>query len=141
MCEYCASFAREMGYAVKVEKINGSGNVMSATLNPNAEGEPVCMSAHMDTVHPKGLFGVRREGDTLIGPGVYDCKGGIAIALLTMKALLDNGFEKHVRLILTSDEEISNILGGPDEIRFIQESAKGFPFFIFIPPNCAFFLF
>ena len=38
-----------------------------------------------------------------------------------------NGFDKHVRLILTSDEEISNILGGPEEIQFIQESAAGFP--------------
>ena len=52
---------------------------------------------------------------------------GIAIALLCMKALLDNGFKKHVRLILTSDEEISNVLGGPQEIRFIQASAAGFP--------------
>ena len=70
VCAFCADFAGAQGYEVKVEQINGSGNVMSATLNPNGEGEPVCMSAHMDTVHPEGLFGVRREGDTLIGPGV-----------------------------------------------------------------------
>ena len=84
----------------------------------------------MDTVHEKGIFGeppVRVDENRIYGPGVIDCKGGITIALLTMKALLDSGFDKHVRLILTSDEEISNILGGPEEIRFIQESAAGFP--------------
>ena len=80
--------------------------------------------------HEKGVFGepaVRVLEDRIIGPGVIDCKGGIAIGFLCMKALLENGCKKHVRMILTSDEEISNILGGEEEIRFIQDSAKGFP--------------
>ena len=44
-----------------------------------------------------------------------------------MKTMLENGYNKHLRLLLTSDEEISNVLGGQEEITFIQESAKGFP--------------
>ena len=48
--------------------------------------------------------------------------------MLCIKSLLENGFDKHVRLILTSDEEISNILGGEKEIQFIQDSAAGFPY-------------
>jgi glutamate carboxypeptidase len=70
---------------------------------------------------------VQELEDRIVGPGVIDCKGGIAVALLTMKALLDNGYQKHVRLLLTSDEEISNVLGGQEEIAFIQQSAAGFP--------------
>ena len=89
----------------------------------------------MDTVFDKGVFGqppVHREGDRIVGPGVIDCKGGIAIALLCLKALLDNGFDRHMRLILTSDEEISNILGGEKEQQFFREQAAGFPWAI----NC-----
>ena len=86
--------------------------------------------AHMDTVFDKGVFGspaVRREGNRVFGPGVIDCKGGIAIALLCMKALLDNGFDKHLRLVLTSDEEVSNVLGGEREQEFYRERSTGFP--------------
>ena len=89
----------------------------------------VCFLAHMDTVHKKGVFGspaVRREGDRLIGPGVIDCKGGIAVALLTMMALIEAGYNKNARLLLTSDEEISNILGGETELDVISRAVNGF---------------
>ncbi|MBO5980978.1 MAG: M20/M25/M40 family metallo-hydrolase, partial [Clostridia bacterium] len=125
VCEHCASFARNMGYDVEVLPINGSGNVMCATLNPNAEGEPVCMSAHMDTVHPEGLFGVRREGDTLIGPGVYDCKGGIAVGFLVMEALKNCGYTSSpVKMILQSDEENSSRTSNKTTIQYMLEQAK-----------------
>ena len=91
--------------------------------------------AHMDTVHEKGIFGeepVHVFPHRITGPGVIDCKGGITIALLSMKALLEGGYPKHLRLILTSDEEISNVLGGEEEIRFIRENALGFPYAV----NC-----
>ena len=129
MVDYILAFAQGEGMEVKRTPMEKCGDFLTVEINPGAE-KGCLFQAHMDTVHEKGVFGnppVRNDGEKMYGPGVIDCKGGTAIALLTMKALLENGFEKHVRLILTSDEEISNILGGPDEIRFIQESAKGFP--------------
>ena len=100
-------------------------------IDINSGKEKSCMfMAHMDTVHEKGVFGnpaVKVEGDKIYAPGIIDCKGGIAIALLAMKALYENGFDKHVRLVLTSDEEVSLELGGDEEIDFIQQSALGFP--------------
>lgn len=129
MSDYITAFAREQGFHVTRKPMEKCGDFLTVEINPGAEKG--CMfQAHMDTVHDKGTFGdpaVRIEGDRIIGPGVIDCKGGIAVAMLAMKALLENGHKKHVRLILTSDEEISNILGGEEEIRFIQESAAGFP--------------
>lgn len=129
MVDHITAFAQNEGLTVKRTPMEKCGDFL--TIEINAGSPKGCLfQAHMDTVHEKGVFGqppVRIEGDRMMGPGVIDCKGGIAIALLTMKALLDTGFDKHVRLILTSDEEISNILGGPEEIRFIQESAVGFP--------------
>lgn len=46
--------------------------------------------AHLDTVHPAGSFPdllkAAPEGG-LYGPGIVDCKGGVAVALLAMAAL------------------------------------------------------
>lgn len=129
MVDCIAAFAQDEGLQVKRTPMEKCGDFLTVEINPGAE-KGCLFQAHMDTVHDKGIFGappVRMDENRMYGPGVIDCKGGIAIALLTMKALLTNGFDKHVRLILTSDEEISNILGGPQEIAFIQESAAGFP--------------
>lgn len=129
MADYIEIFAREEGLQTKRKPMEKCGDFLVVEINPGTERAGF-FHAHMDTVHEKGIFGeppVRVDKNRIYGPGVIDCKGGITIALLTMKALLDSGFDKHVRLILTSDEEISNILGGPEEIRFIQESAAGFP--------------
>ncbi len=129
MVNYIAAFAKHEGLQVKRTPMEKCGDFLTVEINPGAE-KGCLFQAHMDTVHEKGVFGeppVRRDENRIYGPGVIDCKGGIAIALLCMKALLDNGFKKHVRLILTSDEEISNILGGEKEIQFIKDSAAGFP--------------
>ncbi len=129
MVDDIAVFSQGEGFQVKRMPMEKCGDFLTIEIN---EGAPKgCLfQAHMDTVHEKGVFGkppVRVYEDCIIGPGVIDCKGGIAIALLCMKSLLDSGIDKHVRLILTSDEEISNILGGEKEIQFIQNSAAGFP--------------
>jgi glutamate carboxypeptidase len=129
MSDYITEFAQSQGFTVTRKPMEKCGDFLTVEINPGAEKACLCQ-AHMDTVHPAGSFGeppVREDDARIYGPGVIDCKGGIAVSLLAMKALLDNGFQKHMRLILTSDEEVSNILGGEEEIRFIQESAKGFP--------------
>ena len=129
MSDYITEFAQSQGLTVTRKPMEKCGDFLTVEINPGAEKACLCQ-AHMDTVHPAGSFGeppVREDDARIYGPGVIDCKGGIAVSLLAMKALLDNGFQKHMRLILTSDEEVSNILGGEEEIRFIQESAKGFP--------------
>lgn len=134
MVDYIVAFAQGEGLQVSRKAMEKCGDFLTVEINPGAE-KAGFFHAHMDTVHEKGLFGeppVRIEGYQMFGPGVVDCKGGIAIAMLTMKALLNHGFAKNVRLVLTSDEEISNVLGGPEEIAFIQDSAKGFPWAI----NC-----
>lgn len=129
MVDFISSFAQKEGLQVTRTPMEKCGDFLTVEINPGAE-KACLFQAHMDTVHEKGILGeppVRIDGNRMYGPGVIDCKGGIAIALLCMKALLEQGFDRHVRLILTSDEEISNILGGPQEIRFIQDSATGFP--------------
>ena len=129
MVDYICSFVQNEGLQVTRMPMEKCGDFLTVEINPGREKAGLFM-AHMDTVFDKGVFGdppVRMDESRMYGPGVIDCKGGIAIALLTMKALLENGFDKHVRLILTSDEEISNILGGEKEQQFFREQVAGFP--------------
>ncbi len=134
MVDYITEYAKGEGFCVKRKKMQKCGDFLIIDINEGKEKSCMFM-AHMDTVHEKGIFGepaVKIEGGKIHAPGAIDCKGGIAIALLAMKALYENGFDKHVRLILTSDEEISLELGGAEEIEFFEQSALGFPYVI----NC-----
>ena len=134
MIDYIAEFAKEEGFQVTRTKMVQCGDFLSIDLNEGSEKGCVFL-AHTDTVHEKGVFGtqpVMRLNDRIIAPGAIDCKGGIAIALLAMKALQEQGYAKHLRLLLTSDEEISNTLGGQAELDYFKYNCTGFPFAI----NC-----
>lgn len=134
MVDFIETFAHRAGFQTTRTPIPGCGDFLSIDLNPGCEKGCVFL-AHTDTVHEKGLFGanpVTRLPDRIIAPGAIDCKGGIAIALLAMKALAIHGYRKHLRLILTSDEEVSNILGGEAEQNYFRQMCAGFPWAI----NC-----
>jgi glutamate carboxypeptidase len=84
---------------------------------------------HVDTVWPIGTLAsmpVREEGGRLYGPGVFDMKGGVAIALFALLALADLERETGITpalspvLFLNSDEE----LGSPDSARRIHRLAR-----------------
>ena len=127
--EYFSNIAREMGYTQNKREFEQAGNVYSFTYNPCGEKKPISLSAHMDTVHEKGLFGyppTHVEGDYVYGPGVGDCKGNIAIELLVMEALKRCGYkERPVKLILQSDEEVSSSLSDHKTIEFMVDEARG----------------
>lgn len=127
--EYCICFAEARGWETQrfPEKI--SGDTVLITMNPDAEGSPITLSAHMDTVHPVGSFGtpaVRRDDEKMYGPGVMDCKGGIAAALLAMVALEKCGFkDRPIKLFLQSDEETSSATSDKNTVKNMCECAKG----------------
>ena len=128
LVDFVQEFALAEGFTVKRTPFEKCGDFLTIDMNEGAEKGYIFL-AHMDTVHVKGKFGyppVKIEGNKMIGPGVIDCKGGIAVALLVMKSLKTLGYEKHLRLMLTSDEEVSNCLGGEKEIDFIVNTAAGF---------------
>lgn len=130
MADYISDFAEGEGFHVTRTPMETCGDFLTIDINQSAP-KGCLFLAHMDTVHKPGAFGqnpVQICDDRIIAPGAIDCKGGIAIALLCMKALVAEGYDKHLRLILTSDEEVSNILGGEQEIRFFHDSAAGFPY-------------
>lgn len=127
--EYIVAKAKEKGWVIETQKQEVSGDCICITMNPDATGAPVCFSGHMDTVHPIGSFGevpVSRDDRKIYGPGVLDCKGGIAASFMAMDALEKCGFkERPIKLILQSDEENGSRNSNKTTVEYMYEKAKG----------------
>ncbi len=125
---YFLDVAKRHNWKTEIFKQDVSGDAVCLTLNPDADGEPVSVSAHMDTVHPVGSFGtpaVKRDEENMYGPGVMDCKGGAVAALMAMDALEKCGFtSRPVHLILQSDEENSSVTSDKKTIEYMCKKAE-----------------
>ncbi len=114
----------------RVERIPGRmgfGDCVRARLpHPTPDGTPgILVLAHLDTVHPIGTLArlpVRRDGDRLYGPGIYDMKGGayLAIDALRRIALAGLSTARPVTILLTPDEEV----GTPSARDLIEAEAS-----------------
>lgn len=126
---YIAEWGEKMGFRVSIFAQPKAGDVVTVTMNPDANAAPITLSGHLDTVHPVGLFGtppVHRDEEKIYGPGVEDCKGGVIAAMLAMEALKNCGFTaRPVRLILQTDEENGSTVSQKATINHICESSKG----------------
>ena len=83
--ELYAALLREVG--LKNVRIDAEGNVIAE--RPGANARPnVVVSAHLDTVFPRGTnVKVRRDGYVLRGPGIGDDCRGLADVLAVARAL------------------------------------------------------
>ncbi|MBR2897486.1 MAG: M20/M25/M40 family metallo-hydrolase [Oscillospiraceae bacterium] len=122
------AFSAARGFSVRRQHYAAAGDTLVIELSGNVHKKHIALLAHMDTVHAPGAFGeppVRKENGILYGPGVFDCKGGIAACLLAMEALAaPNSAYPTVKLILNSDEEDGSFIG-EDGALFIQSEARG----------------
>jgi len=75
-------------------------------------GRRVLLLGHFDTVWPIGTLArmpLRREGDRLYGPGIFDMKAGIAIAVTAIAALrATSSPHPPITMLWTTDEEIGS---------------------------------
>lgn len=117
------------GSPVSVERIPGRDGLGDSVLlrAGAARTDPgILIITHVDTVHPvgtsAGALPVRREGDRLYGPGAYDMKGGIYLALMAFLdvARSERGAGRPVTFFLSPDEEI----GSPTTRDLIEDLAK-----------------
>lgn len=134
VCDFMLEKGNELGFSCERYPVSVSGDVGTIIMNPEGKGKKVSLSAHMDTVHPLGLFGnppVKRADGKLYGPGVVDCKGGLISSLLAMDALTLCGYDaRPVQLILQSDEENSSSSSKGETVKYMCEKAKGSEYFI-----------
>lgn len=102
------------------------GDIIVGKWNANAEGKPIIIVSHMDTVWDIGNVAerpVRIEDDgRMYGPGAVDMKGGIVISLFALAGLIERGElpNRPIWYLATSDEEI----GSKHSRELIETSAK-----------------
>lgn len=118
-------FALSHGYKTERIAFSNAGDFLLIKSNCDSKKRPVMLMAHMDTVHKKGAFGeqiVTVDGDAMTAPGVIDCKGGIANAFYVLELLQDTDIP--VKLLLTSDEEVSGLYSGQVGFDIMQREAR-----------------
>jgi|FEC22Drversion2_1045045.scaffolds.fasta_scaffold00169_55 glutamate carboxypeptidase len=132
---------RDLG--LKLERIpgrDGFGDILECKTTPQmsqGEGKGILVLAHLDTVHPIGMIEkdlkVRREGDSIFGPGIYDMKAGGYIAYYALRHLVRQG--KKTRLPITflfiPEEEV----GSPTSRARIEEAARGHKYALVMEPG------
>ncbi len=127
--EYFLKLASEHNWLTDIFEQKISGNAVTITINPDSKEKKICLSGHMDTVHPVGSFGspaVTMDEEKIYGPGVMDCKGGIVASFLAMDALKKCGFNsKCVKLFLQSDEENGSASSNKETINYICLNSLG----------------
>jgi glutamate carboxypeptidase len=96
-----------LGLDAAAVPVTGGGPVLRATSRGAAA--PVLLLGHLDTVWPVGTLAarpLRREGDRLHGPGTFDMKGGLVVALFALRALHERGALPPVTVFFTPLEEV-----------------------------------
>jgi glutamate carboxypeptidase len=105
---------RETGNHVRVEICTGAS--IRGRKNRPASGRAfgqLLILGHLDTVYPIGTLRTmpfRISGGRAYGPGTFDMKGGLVLALFAVDALREAGIEPAKRLVFfwNSDEEIGS---------------------------------
>jgi len=118
---------RRRGARVRILRQSKRGNHVRAEIWLGA-GRPagrLLVLGHLDTVYPLGALAkmpFRISGGRAWGPGTFDMKAGLAIALAAIDALRAAGIRPRKRLVFlwTSDEEI----GSETSRREIEREAR-----------------
>jgi glutamate carboxypeptidase len=132
---------RDLG--LKLERIpgrDGFGDILECKTPPEmsqGDGKGILVLAHLDTVHPIGMIEkdlkIRREGDSIFGPGIYDMKAGGYIAYYALRHLMRQG--KKTRLPVTflfiPEEEV----GSPTSRARIEDAARGHKYALVMEPG------
>lgn len=117
-----ADILQEAGADVEFIRQTERGDHLRARIR--GAGRSVLLLGHFDTVWPLGTLErmpLRRDGDSLYGPGVFDMKAGIAIGITAVKAVrAAGGAFPPITMLWTTDEEIGS---GTSRAR-IEEEAR-----------------
>lgn len=103
---------KALGADVDVVRQAERGDHVRARIAGTRAGKPVLLLGHFDTVWPAGTLEhmpIHRHGDRLHGPGTFDMKAGIAIALGAIDALRATETpHPPIVTLWTTDEEIGS---------------------------------
>lgn len=106
---YVGARLEELGATVEFRRQEDVGDHLVAGLGDGRS--QVLVLGHLDTIWPPGTLEIspfRVERGRAYGPGIFDMKSGIAIAIHALESLAQSGRlrNRRVTVLLTSDEEI-----------------------------------
>lgn len=114
LADMIATDVSAMGADVESFDADGLGRNLRISVTGTEPGlQPLYVLGHLDTVHPIGTIleqPFQVNNDRVEGPGVYDMKSGVAVAIEALCRLAEIGRRprRPVRLLLTCDEEIGS---------------------------------
>ena len=129
MMDLAESLTRDMGAdIVRTPGSGGYGDALQSSFRfeHSSETAGILILGHLDTVHLEGTTSkelpIRREGDKLFGPGVFDMKGGMYMACHVVKKILElkGNLGLPISFLFIPDEEI----GSPSTRNLIEEVAQ-----------------
>lgn len=119
--------ARWTGLGGNVETVRNpdGGDHVIGRFQGSTDQLPALLIGHFDTVWPIGTLArmpVRRDGERLRGPGVYDMKASLVLvhAMLESLPALGLSLRRPLTVLFTSDEEI----GSPTSRALIERLAR-----------------
>ena len=132
-----AGWLQALGGKVRWHKRKQVGNLLEARFRGSGQqsSKPILLLGHLDTVWPMGTLAampfraapVRSAMPRVFGPGVYDMKAGVVMAVHAMAILRDaNISTPPVIVLLNSDEEIGSPHSRAVTEKLAQECAAVF---------------
>ena len=113
------------------------GDILLVRCDPTRNEPGILVLSHMDTVHPVGTLAskltYRREGDRVYGPGIYDMKGGLMLAVEAFRRIAQarRRTKLPITFLFTPDEELSS----PVSRRVIEREARGQRYVLVTEPS------
>ena len=127
------------GTGAMIERLptpDGYGDMLRVRSDPARQARGILVLAHVDTVHPlgtlKGALPYRRDGDKVFGPGIYDMKGGVILAVAAFQRIVAAGRRTPlpVTFLFTPDEEV----GSPVSRQMIEDEAVKNKYLLVVEP-------
>ena len=114
-----AGWLAELGGKVRWHRQKQAGDILEARIpasQPRRSGaadiKPILLLGHLDTVWPMGTLAhmhYRADKGRIFGPGIYDMKAGVVMALHALAILRETeSAAPPVIMLLNSDEEIGS---------------------------------
>lgn len=127
MADHAERLLRDIGASIeRIPGTHGYGDILIGRIAGIEPGPGILVLGHIDTVHPVGTLAGplpwRVEGDRAYGPGIYDMKGGNAIAMAALAHLHATGRRPRlpVSVMFIPDEEA----GSPSSRARIEAEAR-----------------
>ncbi len=123
VADHAEGLLRGIGAAIeRTPGRDGFGDILIGRIAGEQPGPGILLLGHMDTVHQRGTFSFRLEGTRAYGPGIYDMKGGNAMAIAALQHLAALGRRPRlgVSVMMIPDEEV----GSPSSRAMIEAEAR-----------------